>query len=96
MTAEELGRFSAVKTSLRLGEGETEAFVLAVSRNWTVATDDGPARKRFLLADDHPPVTGTIGLLRLLVAEGRLTKAAAADLLRLIRERGGRLPDEEI
>jgi predicted nucleic acid-binding protein len=99
MTPTELARFDEVKTDRgiqRLGAGETEAFILASSRAWTLCTDDGPARKIFGTRPEAPPLSGTIGLLRALVADGVLQRNAAAELLRLMRERGSRLPDETI
>jgi predicted nucleic acid-binding protein len=99
MTAAEMGRFDEVKSergSQRLGAGETEAFILATGRGLTLCTDDGAARKLFSSRPGAPPLSGTIGLLRALVAESVITRATASQLLRLMRERGGRLPDEEI
>jgi predicted nucleic acid-binding protein len=99
MTAEELGRFAEVKEQSnvqRLGAGETEAFILARSRGWILCTDDGAARKAFGATPGAPPLSGTIALLRTLVAEGAVSREAASALHRLMRERGGRLPIEEI
>jgi hypothetical protein len=96
MNIDELGRFSTVKASLKLGDGETEAFVIAANRNWTVATDDGAARKRFNSSPSPPPISGSIGLLRVLANARTISRAQAGDLLRLMRDRGGRLPDETI
>ena len=96
MSVDELARFSAIRSSLRLGEGETEAFVLATSRGWTMATDDGAARKRISSDPAAPPLSGTIGLLRMLVNLGAIGKEAASAILKVMRERKGRLPDEDI
>jgi predicted nucleic acid-binding protein len=99
MTAAELARFDEVKVdrgTQRLGAGETEAFILAASRGWTLCTDDGAARRIFAGLTGAPSLSGTIGLLRVLVAGGALRRDAAAGLLRLMRERGSRLPDEKI
>lgn len=95
MTAEELATFHATKSQLRLGGGETEAIVLAASRGWTVATDDGAARKRFVGHQPAVPITGTVGLLRMLVQARAVSRQDAKRLLSLMRSRGGRLPDEE-
>ena len=99
MNSKELGRFDQVKSQggvQRLGAGETEAFILATSRGWTLRTDDAAARKRFGALPGAPPLSGTIALLRLLAAEGVVKREIASALLRLMRERGGRLPVEDI
>ena len=96
MTLEELARFDQVKSERgvqRLGAGETEAFLLATTRGWTLCTDDGAARKILGALPGAPPLSGTIGLLRALVAAGAVKPDQAAALLRLMRERGGRLPE---
>jgi predicted nucleic acid-binding protein len=94
MTAAELAMFHATKTQLRLGDGETEAIVVASSRGWTVATDDGPARRRIAAHRPSVPITGSVGLLRVLVQARAITRLEAARLLALMRGRGGRLPDQ--
>jgi len=96
MTAAELAMFHATKAQLRLGDGETEAIVLAASRGWTVATDDGPARKRLAAHRPSVPITGTVGLLRMLVQARAITRQVAARLLGMMRGRGGRLPAENL
>jgi predicted nucleic acid-binding protein len=99
MTVGELGRFESVKSDRgvqRLGVGETEAFILATSRGWTLCTDDGPARKILGALPGAARISGTIGLLRVLVAGGALSRDVATGLLGQMRQRGGRLPDEEI
>ena len=96
MTAAEMATFHVTKTQLRLGDGETEAIVLAASRRWTVATDDGPARKRIATHKPSVSVTGGIGLLRLLIQARAITRQDAARLLGLMRGRGGRLPAENL
>lgn len=96
MTAAELAMFHATKAQLRLGDGETEAIVLAASRGWTVATDDGPARKRLAAHRPSVPITGTVGLLRMLVQARAITRPDAVRLVDLMRRRGGRLPDERL
>lgn len=96
MTPGEMAAFHATKVGMRLGDGETEALVIAARRGWLVATDDGPARKK--LATHQPPVmlSGTIGLLRELVQGKAVKRREASELLALMRHRGARLPDEEI
>jgi hypothetical protein len=61
-----------------------------------LCTDDGAARKIFGALPGAPPLSGTLALLRALVAEGAVKRGAASALLRKMRERGGRLPDEEV
>ena len=94
MTSAEMAQFHETKARYHLGDGETEMLVIAVTRGWRVATDDGPARKK--LAAHNPAVylTGTIGLLRDLVQGSAITKAEAITMLDLMRIHGGRLPDE--
>lgn len=96
MSQEEMAVFHAAKQMYRLGAGETEALVIGVSRGWTVATDDRAARKK--LASHNPPIklSGTIGLLRALVDAKAVARSEAAELLRIMCERGGRLPNEKI
>lgn len=92
MTSEELSLFHAAKTRIRLGDGETEAAVIATSRGWGVATDDGAARRKLAAHIPPIPVTGSIGLLRALVQAKVVSRKEAARLLDLMRERGARLP----
>jgi len=96
MSQAEMTHFHETKTRYHLGDGETEALVIALGRGWRVATDDGSARKRF--GGHNPPVTltRTIGLLRELVQGGVITKTEATTMLHLMRGRGGRLPNEDI
>ena len=96
MTNDEMAMFHTTKARFRLGDGETEAFVLAESRGWTVATDDGAARKKLLVHNPPIELSGTIGLLRTLVEAKALPGRDAAELLKLMRARGGRLPDEQL
>jgi predicted nucleic acid-binding protein len=89
MASAELARFDEVKSQKgvqRLGAGETEAFILASGRRWTLCTDDGPARKILGALPGAPPISGTIGLLRALLAAGAVRRDEAAALLRLMRE----------
>jgi predicted nucleic acid-binding protein len=99
MTSEELARFDQVKSERglqRLGAGETEAFILATSRGWTLCTDDGAARKILGALPGAPPLSGTMGLLRILVATGALERSRAIALVKEMRERGARLPAEDV
>jgi len=84
MTSAEMAQFHETKARYHLGDGETEALVIALSRGWRVATDDGSARKKFGAHNPPVPLTGTIGLLRerklspfsLRVTVGRLLERA--------------------
>jgi predicted nucleic acid-binding protein len=99
MSSQELARFDEVKSERgvqRLGAGETESFILASSRGWTLCTDDKAARKVLGSLAGAPPLSGTLPLLRALVADGVVKPEVASALLQLMRERGGRLPDEKI
>jgi len=58
--------------------------------------DDGAARKKLATHNPSVKLTGTIGLLRSLVEAKAVARRDAAELLRLMRERGGRLPHERV
>lgn len=94
MTPAEMAVFHETKSRYRLGDGETEALVIALARRWRIATDDGAARKRFKMHNPPVELTGTIGLLRELVRDARIARPDARAMLELMRRRGGRLPDE--
>jgi hypothetical protein len=96
MTASELAAFHAIKSRYHLGDGETEALVIAAARGWRIATDDGAARKRFSTHTPPVAVTGTIGLLRELVRASAVTRSKATSMLATMRARGGWLPDEPL
>jgi hypothetical protein len=96
MTPAEVAAFHETKSKHHLGDGETEAVVIAVARGWRVATDDGAARKRFAAHNPPVDVTGTIGLLRQLVEASVVSRAEATAMLETMRSRGGRLPDEPL
>jgi hypothetical protein len=89
-TPSEVAAFHETKTKYHLGDGETEAVVIAIARGWRVATDDGAARKRFLSHNPPVDVTGTIGLLRQLVQASVVSKVEAVAMLETMRRRGGR------
>lgn len=94
MTPAEMAVFHETKSRYHLGDGETEALVIALARRWRIATDDGAARKRFKMHNPPVELTGTIGLLRELVRDARIARPDARAMLELMRRRGGRLPDE--
>ena len=79
MTPTELGAFFGLKARLKLGDGETEALVIAASRGWSVATDDGVARKKFAAHNPTVHVTGSIGLLRELVKTQMVPRREPSD-----------------
>jgi predicted nucleic acid-binding protein len=96
MTPAELGAFYGLKARLKLGDGETEALVIAASRGWSVATDDGVARKKFATHNPTVRVTGSIGLLREMIEARAMSRQDAQLLLTLMRQRGSWLPDKKL
>jgi predicted nucleic acid-binding protein len=76
-----------------LGAGETECFLAARKLNCRVACDDGSARKVISRHCSEIQLTGSIGMLRMAIAAGLLTREAAFAAYRLMIERGGYLPE---
>ena len=63
--------------SQELDRGEAEA--VAIGRRWAMATDDMKARKR--MKQDGGGVIGTLGILKILAQDGRLTTTEADQIL---------------
>lgn len=73
-----------------LDAGEAECLALAQSRRACLCSDDLVARK---LAKEHGvPVSGTLGVLLLLVERGELSLEEGERLLALMRRQGYRSP----
>jgi predicted nucleic acid-binding protein len=62
-----------------LGSGEASAIVCAKARGGIAVTDDKAARK--CAADNGVPFTGTLGILKRLAVDKRITPEAADDIL---------------
>lgn len=85
--------FRAAKVRFGLGAGETECILAAEQMGCVLACDDLAARsaaKKTLGADR---VRGSIGLLRMAVEVQMLNREAAYLAYRLMRNRGGYLPE---
>lgn len=77
LSADELRRYQGLLVTL--GAGEASLIALAEKRRGTVVTDDRHARS--VCHDLHIPVTGTLGILKAMCAEGMLTGAQADKIL---------------
>jgi predicted nucleic acid-binding protein len=75
-----------------LGRGESECVAIASRRSWTVATDDGHARRILERHAIGVKLTGTIGLLRMLEKVGVLASTESEALVQSMKAGGGRLP----
>lgn len=88
-----VARFLRAKAEWGLDNGETECILAAAELGCSVACDDKAARKVISNALGEARLTGSIGLLREAVKAGLLTQAEAFAAYRLMRERGGFLPE---
>lgn len=75
-----------------LGPGETECITIAYHKGWRVSCDDGLARRMITKELGEPRLTGSIGLLRRLVAGRLMTADEATEAYRLMLDRGAFLP----
>jgi predicted nucleic acid-binding protein len=75
-----------------LGPGETECILAAKSLGCTVACDDGAARKVIEREIGVSRMTGTVGLLREVIAARLTTSEAAFQAYQQMKGRGGFLP----
>lgn len=87
------GEYEDALDSWGLGPGETECILAARVLGCSVACDDGTARKVIKRKHMDIQLTGSIGLLRDAVSAGLLTGPEAFDAYRLMKTRGGYLPD---
>ncbi|MBI5034507.1 MAG: hypothetical protein HZB51_28625 [Chloroflexi bacterium] len=74
----------------RLGEGESECLVIARIRRFKFATDDWDARQ--MARRLGIPLTGTIGILIVLVKEKKLTLTEAEGFFTRMLNAGFRAP----
>ncbi len=80
----------AAQLRQQLDAGETECLAVALARNLTFLSDDFAARR--MAWQRGVKVSGTLGVLLLLVQDGHLTLADADDLLRTFVAHGYRSP----
>ena len=73
-----------------LGGGEASCLAVAIQRRATIVTDDQAARRYGLKVG--VAVTGTLGLLRVLVRKGHLTLSEADEVLVAMVSQGYRSP----
>jgi len=76
--------------AVHLGEGEASCLAVAVQRGYKVATDDKDARR--LARQLGVPLTGTVGILAVLVKKGHINLAEGNRLLREMIAAGYRSP----
>lgn len=84
----EQGLAEALRTWL--DAGEAECLAVAINRNGTIVTDDRAARRQATLRG--VAVSGTLGVLRKLVSEGRLSVSEADEYLAAMMAQGFRSP----
>jgi hypothetical protein len=77
-----------------LGEGEASCIAVALERGGILFTDDGDARRYALRLGI--PVSGTLGVLALLVKKGYLTLSEADDCLMKMIKAGYRSPVKSV
>ena len=85
--------FRRAKSEMGLDDGETECVLAAKALGCFVACDDGAARKVISGKLGEERLSGSIGLLRRAVSEGMIDSRQAFTAYKLMRERGGFLPD---
>ena len=88
-----VAQFLRAKAEWQLDNGETECILAAAAVGCSVACDDKAARKVISKTLGEKRLTGSIGLLREAVKAGLLTRPEAFAAYRLMRERGGFLPE---
>lgn len=87
------GELQACMSGWSLGAGECECILAAKTNGASVACDDLRARSRIEQEIGAARLTGSIGVLRRLVAEKILTSSSAYDAYKKMRASGGFLPD---
>jgi predicted nucleic acid-binding protein len=75
-----------------LGPGETECILAAKALGCAVACDDGAARRVIEREIGVSRMTGTVGLLREVIAAGLMTSEAAFEAYQQMKRLGGFLP----
>jgi predicted nucleic acid-binding protein len=87
-----LAAFTEAKNRYDLDDGETECLIAAQTMGASVACDDFAGRNAVRNELGVARLKGSIGLLRLAVAEGLMTSAEAFSVFTLMRKWGGYLP----
>lgn len=85
--------FAAAKTRMNLDDGETECILAAEALGHAVACDDRAARRWIAELLGEARLSGSIGLMRLAVIARLLDQKSAFEAYRLMRVRGGFLPE---
>ncbi|WP_148649831.1 hypothetical protein [Lysobacter antibioticus] len=85
--------FEARVSLWNLGAGEAESIIAAELLGHSVACDDLAGRRVAAAQLGAQRVTGSVGLLRRAVEQELIAEAEAWEAYRLMRERGGFLPD---
>jgi predicted nucleic acid-binding protein len=92
LTADELDQFKKVRKDLRLGDGETEAFILCANRGWSLAKDDKSARKRMSRHNPKVTLVHSVELVERAQASGRLPAVEAQAAIEELERLGGGSP----
>ena len=89
-------RFLELLDTHSLGEGETESIVACEGLSWRLCCDDKKARKlgQDLLGADQ--VTGSIGILRMMVIESLISRETGMSMYKEMKTQGGFLPNIRI
>jgi predicted nucleic acid-binding protein len=82
----------AVASRYGIGLGESECIVIGKKLNCRIASDDKKARTAAHTELGKDRVTGSVGLLKLAVADGLLTERRAFELYEKMVSGGGFLP----
>lgn len=85
--------FIALLEKYRLGDGETECLAFALSSTDVICCDDGRARRVMTQEIGTGRVTGSLGLLISIAADGLLAVDAAVDAYQTMIDTGGFLPN---
>jgi predicted nucleic acid-binding protein len=88
-----LAEFVEAQERFNLDDGETECLIAAQTLGGIVACDDAAGRNAVRETLGVARRKGSIGLLKLAIEQELLTAQQAADAYKLMRERGGYLPD---
>ena len=88
-----VAQFLRSRAEWHLDNGETECILAADIVGCSVACDDKAARRVVSKTLGQERLTGSIGLLRQAVKANLLTKQEAFAAYRLMRDRGGFLPE---
>ena len=88
--------FLDLKERYGLGDGETECIVASMARDCALVFDDQKARRVAQELLGPARVTGSIGILRVCVTQGLLSKAEAFGAYKIMKAVGGYLPEMQL